>query len=57
MKQFLVTLITICLFTLYFIPPVMITKGGDGQWALFYIPVLVLSILWGVFINDNWRDL
>jgi hypothetical protein len=46
--------VTILIFLLQGLPALMIATGGDGRWGLLYVPFLIILVMWGGFITNNW---
>jgi len=56
MKNFLVILITLMLFTLWFLPAYVIGILHLGsEWGVLYIPILSLSLFWSLLLyKENY---
>jgi len=58
MKQILAFIITIMLFFLWQLPAYLIViLHADSQWAIAYLPIFILTFLWGLFLHSKWEDI
>ena len=53
-KNFLATLITILIFSLWFVPLSMYCRDGKPEWNFLYIPVVGLFFAWGDVLNKHY---
>lgn len=58
-KNFLAIIITLMLFALWILPAYMyhITPASDGTvsaWGILYLPVFILSCLWGNILHRKY---
>lgn len=58
MKPAFVFIISVMIFSLYFLPPIVIIGFNQPkEWAFFYIPVLFVNMAWGQFLYDKFDKL
>lgn len=56
MKQFYIFILTIMLFSLWFLPPyLIIVHNASGGWGALYIPIIGLTILFGVLVRVHFH--
>jgi len=41
------------IFVLWFIPAKMVLLTGINEWTMLYLPILVVTLLWGSTLNNN----
>lgn len=58
MRQFYVFLVTMLLFSLYFLPAVIIIKYNQPpQWAWLYAPIVGMTLGFGELVHKHFHYL
>lgn len=55
MKDFLNLIITLALIGFAVGLTLTQINDPDGKWGLLYIPLIILYVLWGCYLNDNYK--
>lgn len=61
MKTIFLILTLLILAALWILPAYMwwaaLTIQPANQWYMLYFPVFVVTVLWGIFLDNNWDGL
>lgn len=57
MRNFLIGFITVAIALLWIIPVVAAYVLNQNGWGVLYIPIFIVTIAWGITINDKWDNL
>ena len=55
--NFMAFIITLLIFALWILPAYMlwhIVDPGHSGWGFLYLPIIALTILWGIVINNKY---
>ncbi len=54
--NFLTLVITLLVFGLWILPAFMQYHGGAGVWGIAYLPICILTALWGVVLYKSYYE-
>lgn len=52
--NFLAFIITVIIFFLWLLPAYMLWHTGVGVWGILYLPIVGISIAWGIVITHKY---
>lgn len=56
-RNFFAFVITMVIFSLWFLPAYMLYHTiGQSGWPMLYLPIVAITVMWGIVISKKYFD-